>query len=67
MKIHTSLISWIVNLLLPTRNVTEGSTEQFQNLLKDVNFDNILTLFLAQSIHNQFTARWIRRGNVFRR
>ena len=35
-KIHTSLISWIVNLLLPVRNVPENATDQFEALAADV-------------------------------
>jgi hypothetical protein len=35
-NLHTSLVSWMVNLLLPSRNVEESSETQFAHLTKEV-------------------------------
>jgi hypothetical protein len=34
--VHTSVVSWMVNLLLPTRNVKESKEEQFETLEEQV-------------------------------
>jgi hypothetical protein len=51
-SVHTNLVSWMVNLLLPQRNVEESKEEQFEQLSKQVVFINV-----AASIQYNFTAR----------
>lgn len=51
MKIHTALISWIVNLLLPVRNVPDNATDQFQNLSRDVRVDLFPGAFFQRIIY----------------
>jgi hypothetical protein len=40
-SVHTNLVSWMVNLLLPNRNVEESKEEQFEQLSKQVFLDNV--------------------------
>jgi hypothetical protein len=35
-SVHTNLVSWMVNLLLPSRNVKESKEEQFESLSEQV-------------------------------